>query len=235
MQVRYSIPLLFVLMLPLSACLPETDGAKPRFAVVDMQRIMRDAVPAKAGVAFLEEIHSGMQKKISAIQDRLEKNSKDEAAQKELQSVYMASQQRMQAEQQNVINLLDDAIQRVLSVYREQHGYDVILNAEIAAAYNPAVNVTTAVIVEVNKQKIEFKPVTAEGKNPAGETKPEMKNQAQDEGNAASGGASETKPKMENQTQDKDRRKINSPVENQKKKQDKGRRKANSPADADKK
>ena len=213
MQVRYPIPLLFVLMLPLSACLPKTDGAKPKFAVVDMQRIMRDAVPAKAGVAFLEEIHSGMQKKISEIQDRLEKNSKDEAAQKELQSVYMASQQRMQAEQQNVITLLDDAIQRVLNVYREQHGYDVILNAEIAAAYNPAVNVTTAVIVEVNKQKIEFKPVAAEDKNPAGETKPEMKNQAQDEG----------------------RGKVNSPVENQKKKKDKGRRKANSPADADKK
>lgn len=181
MQTRYSIPLLFVLMFSLSACLPETGGAKQKFAVVDMQRIMRDTTPAKAGVAFLEEIHSGMQKKISAIQDRLEKNSKDEAAQKELQSVYMASQQRMQAEQQNVINLLDDAIQRVLNDYREQQGYDVILNAEIAAAYNPAVNVTTAVIVEVNKQKIEFKPVAAEDKNPAGEAKPEMEKQTQDE------------------------------------------------------
>ena len=99
-----------------------------------------------------------MQDKLNAIQARLEKDPKDEAAQKELQSVYMTAQQRMQAEQQNVVNLLYDTIQRVLNTYREQQGYDVIISAEVAA-FNPKADVTTAVIAEVNKQKIDFKPL----------------------------------------------------------------------------
>lgn len=102
-----------------------------------------------------------MQGKLNEIQARLEKDPKDEAAQKELQSVYMASQQRMQAEQQNVVNVLYDAVQRTVNAYREQKGYDVILSTEGAASFNPKVDVTTALIEEVNKQKLDFKPVAA--------------------------------------------------------------------------
>lgn len=154
------MPLAFVLSFMLLACQQtETKDAQPRLAVVDMARVMRDSEPGKAGVKFLEGLQSGMQDKLNAIQARLEKDPKDEAAQKELQSVYMTSQQRMQAEQQNVVNLLYDAIQRVLNTYREQQGYDAILSAEVAAAFNPKADVTAAVIAEVNKQKIDFKPL----------------------------------------------------------------------------
>lgn len=137
----------------------ETKDAQPKLAVVDMARVMRDSEPGKAGVKFLESLQSGMQDKLNAIQARLEKNPKDEAAQKELQGVYMTSQQRMQAEQQNVVNLLYDAIQRVINTYREQQGYEVILSAEVAASFAPGADVTSAVIAEVNKQKIDFKPL----------------------------------------------------------------------------
>lgn len=154
------MPLVFVLSFMLLACQQtETKDAQPKLAVVDMARIMRDSEPGKAGVKFLESLQSGMQEKLNAIQARLEKDPKDEAAQKELQGVYMASQQRMQAEQQNVVNLLYDTIQRVLNAYREQQGYDIILSAEVAAAFNPKADVTAAVIAEVNKQKIDFKPL----------------------------------------------------------------------------
>lgn len=159
MRIRLFMPLVFVLSFMLLACQQtETKDAQPKLAVVDMARIMRDSEPGKAGVKFLESLQSGMQEKLNAIQARLEKDPKDEAAQKELQGVYMASQQRMQAEQQNVVNLLYDTIQRVLNAYREQQGYDIILSAEVAAAFNPKADVTAAVIAEVNKQKIDFKP-----------------------------------------------------------------------------
>lgn len=160
MRIRLFMPLVFVLSFMLLACQQtETKDAQPKLAVVDMARIMRDSEPGKAGVKFLESLQSGMQEKLNAIQARLEKDPKDEAAQKELQGVYMASQQRMQAEQQNVVNLLYDTIQRVLNAYREQQGYDIILSAEVAAAFNPKADVTAAVIAEVNKQKIDFKPL----------------------------------------------------------------------------
>ncbi|MGE9984684.1 OmpH family outer membrane protein [Desulfovibrio sp. SGI.169] len=160
MQIRFFTPLVFVLSFMLLACQQtETRETQPKLAVVDMARVMRDSEPGKAGVKFLESLQNGMQDKLNAIQARLEKDPKDEAAQKELQSVYMTSQQRMQAEQQNVVNLLYDAIQRVINTYREQQGYDVILSAEVAVAFNPGADVTAAVIAEVNKQKIDFRPL----------------------------------------------------------------------------
>ncbi len=155
------MPLFFVLSFMLLACQQTENAAQPRLAVVDMARIMRDSEPGKAGVKFLEGLQAEMQGKLNEIQGRLEKDPKDEDAQKELQSVYIASQQRMQAEQQNVVNLLYDAVQRTVNAYREQKGYDVILNTEGAASFNPKVDVTTALIAEVNKQKLDFKPVAA--------------------------------------------------------------------------
>lgn len=179
------MPLVFVLSFMLLACQQtETKDAQPKLAVVDMARIMRDSEPGKAGVKFLESLQSGMQEKLNAIQARLEKDPKDEAAQKELQGVYMASQQRMQAEQQNVVNLLYDTIQRVLNAYREQQGYDIILSAEVAAAFNPKADVTAAVIVEVNKQKIDFKPLpepAAPEAAPAPAAQPQEKEQPKEQ------------------------------------------------------
>lgn len=179
------MPLVFVLSFMLLACQQtETKDAQPKLAVVDMARIMRDSEPGKAGVKFLESLQSGMQEKLNAIQARLEKDPKDEAAQKELQGVYMASQQRMQAEQQNVVNLLYDTIQRVLNAYREQQGYDIILSAEVAAAFNPKADVTAAVIAEVNKQKIDFKPLpepAAPEAAPAPAAQPQEKEQPKEQ------------------------------------------------------
>ena len=185
MRIRLFMPLVFVLSFMLLACQQtETKDAQPKLAVVDMARIMRDSEPGKAGVKFLESLQSGMQEKLNAIQARLEKDPKDEAAQKELQGVYMASQQRMQAEQQNVVNLLYDTIQRVLNAYREQQGYDIILSAEVAAAFNPKADVTAAVIVEVNKQKIDFKPLpepAAPEAAPAPAAQPQEKEQPKEQ------------------------------------------------------
>jgi outer membrane protein len=176
MSIRICLPLLLFSLLALPACQQATPPQK--IAVVDMSRIMRDSEPAKNGVKFLESLHADMQEKINAIQERLTQEPDDEAAQKELQSVYMASQQRMQTEQQHVISLLDDVIQRVINTCREQKGYDVIINAEVTAAFSPAVDVTTEVIAEVNKHPLEFKPAADESarndppgvKTPASET-----------------------------------------------------------------
>lgn len=156
---RIILPVL-VGMLVLTGCQQqETQVAQPKIAIVDMGRVMRDSEPGKEGVKFLESRQAVMQEQLDAIQDRLEKNPKDEAAMQELQRVYAVSQQRMQAEQQNVVNLLFDSVQRVVNGYREAQGYDIILGAEAAASYAPSADVTAAIIAEVNKQKIEFKPV----------------------------------------------------------------------------
>lgn len=156
---RIIAPLLMGLFVLTGCQQQESQVAQPKIAIVDMGRVMRDSEPGKEGVKFLEAQQAGMQQQLDAIQDRLEKNPKDEAAMQELQRVYAASQQRMQAEQQNVVNLLFDSVQRVVNSYREAQGYDMILGAEAVASFKPGADVTAAIIAEVNKQKVEFKPV----------------------------------------------------------------------------
>ena len=74
----------------------------------------------------------------------------------------MSAQQRMQVEQQNVVNLLYDTIQRVINTYRTEKGYAIIISTEAAAAYDSKSDVTNEVLDLVNKQKLEFKPMSPE-------------------------------------------------------------------------
>lgn len=158
MQIRLVLPLVLVLSLGLLAC-QQADNSRPGIAVVDMARVMRDSEPGKAGVKFLEGLQADMQKKLNEIQKRLETKPDDATAQKELQTTYITAQQRMQAEQQNVINVLYDAMQRVANAYRTEKGYDVILSTESVTSFDAKVDVTNAILAAMNKQKIEFKPM----------------------------------------------------------------------------
>ena len=114
-SIRIILPVLVGIFMLAGCQQQESQVAQPKLAVVDMGRVMRDSEPGKEGVKFLESRQAGMQEQLDAIQDRLEKNPKDEAAMQELQRVYAVSQQRMQAEQQNVVNLLFDSVQRVVN------------------------------------------------------------------------------------------------------------------------
>ncbi len=117
MQMRLTLPLLLLLGFFIVACEAQEQSSKTSIAVVDMARVMRDSTPGKEGVKFLESRQTALQGQLDAIQDKLEKNPEDEKAMQELQRVYAVSQQRMQAEQQNVVNILFDTIQRTLNDY----------------------------------------------------------------------------------------------------------------------
>lgn len=161
------MPLALLLSVMLFACQQGDNTAQPKVAVVDMTRVMRDSDPGKAGVKFLESLQGDMQTQLNDLQKRLEANPKDVEAQKELQAVYMSAQQRMQAEQQNVVNQLYDVIQRVVNAYRTEKGYAVIISSEAAAAFDSKSDVTNEVLERVNKQKVDFKSVTAKASEAA--------------------------------------------------------------------
>ncbi len=163
MRIRYFLPLALMLSLMLIACQQGEGSSQPKLAVVDMTRIMRDSEAGKAGVKHLEALQADMQEQLNTIQGRLEKNANDADAQKELQTVYMMSQQRMQVEQQNVVNVLYDTMQRIINAYRTEKGYALIISSEAAASFDPKADVTADIIAAMNKQKVDFKPAAPEG------------------------------------------------------------------------
>lgn len=144
----------------LAACNDGQSGQ--RIGVVDLNRLMRDSAPGKAGLKFIEEQQSQLQARLDDIQDRLEKNPKDEKAAQELQRVYATSQQQIQAEGQNVVGMLFDSIQKALNSYRNKNGYAMLIRAEALDSYDPSLDVTNAVMEEVNKLQLEFRPLAAE-------------------------------------------------------------------------
>ena len=161
MRTKFLLPMMLLAGVLVTGCI-QSEAPAPKVGVVDTARVFRDSEPGKAGVKFLEGLHETMQSELNAIQEDMQKKPGDAAVQQRLQETYMAFQQRMGAEQQNVISLLNDATQRAMDTYRSQKNLDVLLGSEAALSYNKSVDVTNDVIVELNKQKVEFKPVQPE-------------------------------------------------------------------------
>lgn len=155
----YILPLMIIGIF-LAACQENSTAQTPfRVGVADVARLMRESEPGKAGIKFLEAQQQAFQKNLDAIQEKLEKNPSDEDAMKELQKVYAVSQQRIQAEGQNVASLIFDTVQKVLDAYRADKGLDVILSQDTIASFNRDIDVTSDIMALLNKQQIEFKPL----------------------------------------------------------------------------
>lgn len=157
-QRLFFVPCL-ILALFLVACDKQQASADVKIGVVDMTRIMRECEPGKKGIKYLEEQQKVLQEKLNAAQAKLQGHEKDEVLTKELQSVYMDVQQRIQGEQQNVVNVLYDIIQRVMRSYRKEKGYLLLISTEAVMDYDASIDVTSEVIGEVNKESVEFKPL----------------------------------------------------------------------------
>lgn len=168
MRIRLFIAPLLLLCLGLAGC-QQSDSSGRAVAVVDMNRLLAESEPGKAGMAFLEGLQKDMQDKLDGIQKRLEKNKDDEEARNDLQTAYMTFQNRMGKEQQNVAARLYDMLQGVLEDWRSRNGFGVVVSREVALAFDRSADVTDAVLAEVNKKTMTFQPMEDDEK-PAAST-----------------------------------------------------------------
>ena len=86
----------------------------------------------------------------------------DQKAMQALETMYVSMQQRMQTEEQNVSNNLLEKILQTVKTFREAKGYKAVLRSEGVVDYDASLDVTPLVLDEVNKLKMEFKPVTSD-------------------------------------------------------------------------
>lgn len=163
MRIRYWFALLLIGAFIFANGQSMAADVPTKIGVVDIARLMRDSEPGKAGIKFIEEQQAGMQKQLDEIQSKLEKSPEDQQLMQELQKVYSSLQQTIQKEGANVANLIFDTVQKVLNKYREANGFAIILGTEAVASYSTGIDVTDAVLVEVNKEKVEFKASAAPG------------------------------------------------------------------------
>jgi len=159
MRVSYLLPGLLIAALLSGGCISPFDSSAPSVAVVDSTRVFKESEPGRAGIKHLETLHESMQAEMKALQQALQDKPDDETLQQTLQEKYMVYQQRISAEQQHVIGALNEAIQKALDVCRVQQKLALIVGTDMVLSYGPAADITTTVIHEVNKTKVEFKPI----------------------------------------------------------------------------
>jgi len=159
---HYLLPGLLLAALLAGGCVNPFDSPAPSVAVVDSARVFKESEPGKAGIKHLENLHESMQAELVALQQELQETPNDETLQQKLQVKYMVYQQRISVEQQQVINILNEAIQKALDACRAQQNLALIVGTDVVLAYGPAADITNAVIQEVNKTTVAFKPIEPE-------------------------------------------------------------------------
>lgn len=131
-----------------------------KVGVVDMNVLMKDSVPGKSAQKFIEAQENELQAAFESIQQKLEKNPDNEKVLQEMQQVYAASQQKIQTIGQNVVAKLFDGIQGSLQNFRQKNGYAYLLRAEALEVFDPSLDVTQAVLAEVNRLNLDFSDAT---------------------------------------------------------------------------
>ena len=172
MHTSYLLPGILLATLLLGGCISPDGSSTPAVAVVDSARVFKESEPGKAGIKHLETLHESMQAELNALQQELQAKPNDEALQQKLQEKYMVYQQRISAEQQQVINALNDAIQKALDACRVQKKLALIVGTDVVLSYGQTADITATVIGEVNKVKVEFKPIEPEAEVAAPVTQP---------------------------------------------------------------
>ena len=150
------IALLMVLALFAFGC----NGKK--VAVVNTDMVYQKSTASEKGTEYLKSVAAELDSELRSAEAEAEKAKDKKAAQAEMQQAFMAAQQRFNAEQQQVVAAMGEALRKALDTCRTKLRLEVIISTEQAISHDPAVDITQQVINELNAMSIEFKPVTAE-------------------------------------------------------------------------
>lgn len=137
-------------------------------AVVDPSRLFQDSGPGKAGFEHLSRIEAAMQAQLEIARKLMEKSPNDEALRERFQKIFLGYQQLVGAEQQKVVERINDVMQKALDDCRARKGYAVILSSEGLLSHDPKVDVTNEVLAEMNRVEVKFDPVKLEELAPGG-------------------------------------------------------------------
>lgn len=153
---HFRLVILLALVLVVTGC----TGGK-RVGVVNTELVYKESVAAEKGTEYLRNITTSMQSEAAAIQEKAQQSkSKDAAAQ--MQQSFMELQQRLNAEQQQVVGVLSEMFNKALENCRVKYNLEIIIPTEAALSFSPDVDMTKRVMEEMNAMPVSFTPLTLE-------------------------------------------------------------------------
>ncbi|MEG2173494.1 MAG: OmpH family outer membrane protein [Desulfovibrionaceae bacterium] len=151
-------PLLCALLLALGLMPACTDTATAEsIGVVNTNRILTESQPAKAGEAHLKKVQGVLQKGLDDLQKMYKGKEKTPQAQQAIREGYAALEQQMAAEKQAVLQVLGKALDKAVKEWRaDNKKILVVVSQQVLLDADASVDVTSAVMQEMNQQKPEF-------------------------------------------------------------------------------
>lgn len=132
-------------------------GKAESIAVVDTARILAESQPAKEGEAHLLKVRAVLQKGLTDLQAMYKGKEKTTEAQAAIQQGYQALEQQLAIERQAILQILEGALDASVKGWRAKNTkYLAVASKQMLLDSAPSIDVTTAVMQEMDKQKVTF-------------------------------------------------------------------------------
>ncbi|WP_432735779.1 OmpH family outer membrane protein [Maridesulfovibrio sp. FT414] len=148
--------LLIVLAAFIAGCQQQaSSGAKIGF--VDTNRVFKECKAGAEGMEYLQTAGKEFQDKFSEMQKTMAGNQTEENTRK-FQEALGEYQTKMGAEQNRIIEALQNGFTKAVDEYRTANGYSAILSVETAVSYDKAADISDKIVEAMNKMDIKIKP-----------------------------------------------------------------------------
>lgn len=149
-----------VLAFALSFAFVPASYAIDGLAVVDTNRILSESQPGKAGEAHLNKVRNVLQKGLDDLQKIYKGKEKTAEAQNAIRQGYMAVEQQLASERQAVLQILSKALDTAVQEWRKGNKkVQAVVSKQMLLDNDAEIDVTNAVMKEMDKQKPTFPPL----------------------------------------------------------------------------
>lgn len=147
--------ILLVLAAALAGCQQQASaGAKIGF--VDTNRVFKECKAGAEGMEYLQTAGKEFQEKFAEMQKLLAGNQTEENTRK-FQEALNEYQTKMGAEQNRIVEALQNAFTTAVDDYRKANGYSAVLSVETAVSYDKSADISDKIIEAMNKMDIKIK------------------------------------------------------------------------------
>lgn len=138
---------------------------EPKIAVLNLGVVFQTSKASVAAAEYMSKMESELQGELEKSSQGLSKDADGNVTKEDMpkfQKLFGDLQQRYNAEQQMVLTRLNAMAMETVDEYRKQHGPEVIIRADQAFSFDPAVDITEKIVKLMDAKQISFEPMLPE-------------------------------------------------------------------------
>ncbi|WP_320169443.1 OmpH family outer membrane protein [Maridesulfovibrio sp.] len=148
---------LFLMIAIFVAGCQQQASSEAKIGFVDTNRVFKECKAGAEGMAYLQQAGEEFKAKFTEMQKTLAGNQTEENTRK-FQEALGEYQTKMGAEQNRIVEALQNGFTKAVDEFRTANGYSAILSVETAVSYDKSADISDKIIEALNKMDIKIKP-----------------------------------------------------------------------------